>query len=386
MDHTTQSVLFPDLISKPVLAAFDQAHSSSDGGGLLLKAVDERLGLSAKLADCLRDDRDASRVQHGIEEILRQRLFAIALGHPDCNDAYVLADDPTHGQQEFSFYHGHYGGHCFLPLIGTIQFNRERQQSLLCAVLRPGNAGAALGLVPILERLLEKIRAAFPRARIRVRLDGGFGIPQVLDFLDASGVEYVVGLANWPDLKKRARKAQRLAMREYERTGRTHQIFGETLFKTKRTWPYRRRVIYKAEVVGYPGREPRQNLRLVVTNFTMTPKRVYREYCKRGDPENRIKELKHGLGLGRTSCSSFLANQLRVQITAAAYVLMQELARQARHTALQGAQVTRLRDRLLRLPVWVEESVRRVVLHLPTSFLGQRDWLRIALRLGAVPP
>jgi hypothetical protein len=455
-ESTTQSVLFHSLISKPVVAAFDQAHSSIDGGGLLLKAIDERLGLSAKLVDCLRDGREAGKVQHEMVEILRQRLFAIALGHPDCNDARVLADDPihkmlagrapisgdrlasqstlsrfenavgsrelyrlaetiadtvidrhrrrlgrkakiitldfdptddlTHGQQEFSFYHGHYGGHCFLPLIGTIQFNREKGQSLLCAVLRPGNAGAALGLVPILERLLEKIRAAFPKARIRVRLDGGFGNPTVLDYLDTAGVEYVVGLANWPTLKTRAKKAQRLAMREYKRTGRTHQIFGETMFKTKTTWPHRRRVIYKAEVVEYPGREPRQNLRFVVTNFKMTPKHVYREYCKRGDPENRIKELKHGLELGRTSCSSFLANQLRVQITAAAYVLMQELARQARDTDLRDAQVTRLRDRLLRLPVWVEESVRRVVLHLPTSFLGQSEWQRIALRLGAIPP
>ena len=257
-------------------------------------------------------------------------------------------------------------------LIGTIQFNRERGQSLLCAVLRPGNAGAALGLVPILERLLEKVRAAFPKARIRVRLDGGFGNPTVLDYLDTAGVEYVVGLANWPaaqEAEPRRRSALRCA--STRRTGRTHQIFGETMFKTKTTWPHPRRVIYKAEVVDYPGREPRQNLRFVVTNFKMTPKRVYREYCKRGDPENRIKELKHGLELGRTSCSSFLANQLRVQITAAAYVLMQELARQARHTDLRDAQVTRLRDRLLRLPVWVEESVRRVVLHLPTSFLGQ---------------
>jgi hypothetical protein len=455
-ESTTQSVLFPGLISKPALMAFDQAHSSADGGGLLLKAVDEQLGLSTELAECLRDGRESGKVQHELIEMLQQRMFGIALGHPDCNDAHVLADDPihkmlagrapisgaslasqstlsrfensigpgelyrlvetiadtvigrhrrrlgrkakiitldfdptddlTHGQQEFSFYHGHYGGHCYLPLIGTIQFNREKGQSLLCAVLRPGNAGAALGLVPILERLLEKIRAAFPKARVRVRLDGGFGNPTVLDYLDTAGVEYVVGLANWPALKKQAKKAQRLAMREYKRTGRTHQIFGETMFKTKTTWPHPRRVIYKAEVVDYPGREPRQNLRFVVTNFKMTPKRVYRKYCKRGDPENRIKELKHGLELGRTSCSSFLANQLRVQITAAAYVLMQELARQARHTHLHDAQVTRLRDRLLKLPVWVEESVRRVVLHLPTSFLGMGDWQRIAVQLGAIPP
>jgi hypothetical protein len=455
-DSTTQSVLFPHLISKPVLAAFDQVHSSSDGGGLLLKAVDEQLGLSAKLTGCLRDDREAGKVRHDLEELLRQRLFAIALGHPDCNDARVLAhdpihkmlagrtpisgeslasqstlsrfenavgprelyrlgdtiadvvidrhrrrlgrkaktilldfdptDDPTHGQQEFAFYHGHYGTHCYLPLIGTIQFNQEKGQCLLCAVLRPGDAGAAHGLVPILNRLLEKIRSAFPKARIRVRLDGGFAVPTVLDYLDAAGVEYVVGLSNWPALKKRAKKTQQVALREYKRTGKTTQIFGETEFQTKNTWPHPRRVIFKAEVVDYPGREPRQNLRFLVTNFKMTPHHTYRAYCQRGDPENRIKELKHGLELGRTSCSSFLANHLRVQMTAAAYVLMQELARKARHTAYCNAQVSRIRDRLLKLPVWVEESVRRVVLHLPISFLAKTDWQRIAAAVGGHSP
>ena len=104
-------------------------------------------------------------------------------------------------------------------------------------------------------------------------------------------------------------------------------------------------------MVDYPDREPRENLRFVMTNIKQSPKHTYRWYCGRGDPANRIKELEHGLELGRTSCSSFLANQLRVQLTAAAYVLMQELARQARHTDLHDAQVTRLRDRLLRLPV-----------------------------------
>jgi len=456
LDSTTQSVLFPALISKPIWAAFDQAHSSSDGGGLLLKGIDERLELSEKLASCLRDGRESGKVRHEIQELFRQRMFAIALGHPDCNDARTLADDPihkilvgraplsgdplasqstlsrfenavgsgelyrlvetiaetvidrhrrrlgrkaraiildfdptddpAHGQQQFSFYHGHYRTHCFLPLIGTIAFNREKRQSLLCAVLRPGDAGAALGLIPILERLLEKIRVAFPKARIRIRLDGGFAVPSVLDYLDGAGVEYVVGLSNWPALKKAAKTAQRLALSEYKRTGQTTQIFGETLYQTKKTWPEPRRVVFKAEVVDYPGRDPRQNLRFLVTNFKMTAKRTYLFYCLRGDAENRIKELKQGLELGRTSCSSFRANQLRVQLTAAAYVLMQELALQARHTPYRDAQVTRLRDRLLKLPVWVEESVRRIVLHLPNTFRAKDDWSRIAFAVGGASP
>ena len=456
LDPTAQTVLFPHLISKPIVAAFDQDHSSSDGGALLLKGIDEQLGLSARLAECLRDVRQAGKVRHGLEELLQQRLFAIALGYPDANDARELADDPihkmlvgrepisgdplasqstlsrfentpgsvelyrlvetiaetvlsrhrrrlgkrakvitldfdptvdpTHGQQAFSFYHGHYRTHCFLPMVGTIQFNRESKQWILCSVLRPGDAGAALGLIPMLERLLPKVKAAFPKARIRIRLDGGFGTPSVLDFLDSlAGVEYVVGLANWAPLKKRAKSAQVAARREHKQTGRTVQIFGETDYQTMTSWPYPRRVIYKAEVVDYPGREPRENLRFVVTNVKRSPKGVYTWYCQRGDAENRIKELKQGLAMDRTSCSSFRANQFRVQLTVAAYVLLQELSQQARHTQYAEAQVTRLRETLLKLPAWVEESVRRVVLHLPTSFRGQSEWQRLALAVGAHP-
>ena len=455
-DSTAQSVFFPALISKPVVAAFDQEHSSSDGGALLLKAIDEQLGLSEGLAACLREGRQAGKVRHSLVELVQQRLFGIALGYPDGNDAEELADDPihkmlvgrspidgdalasqstvsrfenspgmvelyrvvetiadtvvarhrrrlggrakvdtldfdptvdpTHGQQAFSFYHGHYQTHCFLPLVGTIQFNRESKQWILCSVLRPGDSGAALGLVPLLERLVPKVRAAFPKAQIRIRLDGGFGTPEVLDFLDElAGVEYVVGLSNWAPLKKRANKAQAEAKREHRRTGRTTQVFGETEYQTKTSWPHPRRVVYKAEMVDYPGREPRPNLRFVVTNMRRTPKGVYTWYCQRGDAENRIKELKEGLAMDRTSCSSFLANQFRVQVTVAAYVLLQELAQRARHTEYRNAQVTRLREKLLKLPAWVEESVRRVVVHLPASWVGESDWQRIAVAVGAVP-
>ena len=455
-DSSVHTVSFPDLVSKRIVCAFDQAHSSADGGALLLKAVDEQLGLSEKLAECLRDGRQAGKVRHGLSELVQQRLFAIALGHPDGNDANELAEDPihkmlvgrspvqgdrlasqstvsrfenspgfvelyrlvetiadavlerhrrrlgrrakvvtldfdptvdpTHGQQAFSFYHGHYRTHCFLPLVGTIQFNRESKQRILCSVLRPGDARAALGLVPLLERLLPKVRSAFPKARIRIRLDGGFGTPEVLDFLDElAGVEYVVGLANWAPLKRRAKRAEAEAKRAHRRTGRTTQIYGETDYQTKTTWSHPRRVVYKAEMVDYPGRDPRPNLRFVVTNMKRTPKGVYTWYCQRGDAENRIKELKEGLAMDRTSCSSFRANQFRVQLTVAAYVLFQELGYQARHTKYRDAQVTRLREKLLKLPAWVEETVRRVVVHLPASWVGENEWQRLSVAVGATP-
>jgi len=160
-------------------------------------------------------------------------------------------------------------------------------------------------------------------------------------------------------------------------------VYTETRYAAK-TWPCERRVVIKAEVVRLAGREPRDNPRFVITNLRPTPRFVYEHvYCARGDIENRIKELHDGLQLGRTSCSRFWANQLRVLLTAAAYVLMQELRLRAARTACARTQVTGLRERLLKLGVHVVVSVRRIVLHLPTSTPFLHAWRSIALALGA---
>jgi hypothetical protein len=142
-------------------------------------------------------------------------------------------------------------------------------------------------------------------------------------------------------------------------------------------------VIIKAEVVRLPGREPRCNPRFVVTNLREAPAAVYAGYCQRGNMENRLKELHDSLALGRTSCSQFWANQFRVLLTTAAYVLLQELRRQAQGTACAHAQLATLRERLLKLAVWVERSVRRVVLHLPQCAPWGDTWRRVAVAVGA---
>ena len=147
---------------------------------------------------------------------------------------------------------------------------------------------------------------------------------------------------------------------------------------------WERRVIIKAEVVRHPGRKPKDNPRFVVTNLPQTPRWIYEEvYCQRGDIENRIKELKCGLEIDRTSCCRFFANQFRVLLTASAYVLMQEIRLKAARTSLARAQVTTLRERLFKIGARVVVSARRIVLHLPQSFAFLRDWNRIALALGA---
>jgi hypothetical protein len=451
---TQQPVLFPDLFDRPLLASFDATHGSSDGGAILLKAADRRLGLTERVAGCLRDGRQSGKIDHEIIELLRQRVFAIACGYPDANDAARLSEDPvhkmlldrdpldgdalasqptlsrfenvvdrkdllrigenlgeavierhrrrlrgkarrvtidldvtedpTHGAQQLSFFNGYYDSWCYLPLLGFLRFNDEPEQYLFAAVLRPGNAPDKKGALGLLRRSILMTREAFPRTSTLVRLDGGFSGPETLEALDIlPDVEYVAGIASNAVLRRKAARLMRKARRLSRRTGRTEHVYGECRYRAG-TWTRARRVVIKAEVVVHPEREPKDNPRFVVTNLTGSPRRVYeRSYCYRGEIENRIKELKLGMQIDRTSCTRFLANQFRVLMTAAAYVLMQELRLRAAGTACARSQVWMLREHLLKLGARVDRSARRIVLHLPASFPFIDAWRRVAIALGA---
>src|SRR5580698_77886 len=452
-DSTTECLLFPGIFLKPVVAQFDQREGSSDGGALLLKAANQHYRLVEELTACLRDERQAGKVDHTLQDLVAQRVFAIACGYPDGNDSARLGsdpihklllgrdpiegldlasqptvsrfenavgvkelyrmgetlarsvirrhakrlrrrahrvtidldptDDPTHGAQQLSFFNGHYDTWCYLPVMGFVSFNDEAEQYLCGAVLRPGNVTAAAGAVAILRRLVRMIRHHIPGVQIRVRLDGGFAHPAVLEFLDAQPkLEYVVAMAKNSVLKRVAESGMRRARQLSRRSGKTEHIYGEVRYKAGK-WPRLRRVIIKAEVVRAADKDPKDNPRFVITNMKQSPQWIYEHvYCQRGDVENRIKEL-HKLEIDRTSCTSFWANQFRVLLTAAAYVLMQELRLRAAGTACARAQVDMLRERLLKLGARVLVSVRRVVVHLPAPFPFLPAFRRVALALGA---
>jgi hypothetical protein len=452
-NSTTECLLFPEIFSKPIVMQFDQREGSSDGGALLLKAADRRYGLMACLASCLHDERQAGKIDHSLRELLAQRVFAIACGYPDANDAACLStdpmhkllldrnpveglnlasqptlsrfengvgvkelyrlgealalsviqrhserlrrrayrvtidldptDDPTHGAQQLSFFNGHYDSWCYLPVMGFVSFNDEAEQYLCAAVLRPGNVTATRGAVAILRRLLAMIRHYLPQVRIRVRLDGGFANPEVLAFLDAEPkLDYIVAMAKNAVLKHAASTGMRQARQLSRQSGETEHVYGEVHYAARK-WPHQRRVIIKAEVVRAAGKDPKDNPRFVITNLQQSPQWIYEKvYCQRGNIENRIKEL-HALAIDRTSCTSFWANQFRVLLTAAAYVLMQEIRLRAAHTNCARAQVWTLRERLLKLGARVLVSVRRVVVHLPASFPFLPAFRRVALALGA---
>jgi hypothetical protein len=347
-----------DLASQPTLSRFENAPHRAD-----------LYRMSVALADAV-IERHRQRLKRKVKRI------TIDLDP---------TDDPTHGAQQLTFFNAHYDTWCYLPVAGFLTFNEEPDQYLFAYVLRPGNVGAGVGAIGILSRLLPRLRAAFPRARLRVRLDGGFAAAAMFAFLEREGLEYVVAMGKNKVLQRRAARLMGTARRLSRESGLTAHLYSETRYAAG-TWDQRRRVIIKAEVVRHPGRKPKDNPRFVVTNLKHSPRHLYEAiYCARGDIENRIKELHHGLEIDRTSCSRFLANQLRGLLSAAAYVLYQELRLRAAHTAFRSAQVSTLREHLLKLGAWLESSVRRIVLHLPATCLHRRDWQIIARNLGAAP-
>ena len=268
--------------------------------------------------------------------------------------------------------------------MGTLTFDDEARQYLIAAILRPGNAAGAAGVVSLLHRLLPRLWRAFPDARLRVRLDAGFATPEIFAHLDMAGVEYVVAMGNNAVLARHAEPYVAPLRAVVATTQETATSYGEAAYQAG-TWDAPRRTIIKAEVVWHQGREPRDNPRFVITNLRQTPEWIYTHvYCARGDSENRLKELKHALAFGRTSCTRFWANQLRVTLTAAAFVLFQEIQLRADRTALRGAQVPRLRQALITIGVQVVRSVRRIVLHFPRSHPDAVVWARLAHAFGAV--
>ena len=251
--------------------------------------------------------------------------------------------------------------------------------------MRPGDASAHYGAISILKRAIKKLRDAFGQVTIRVRLDGGFCSPEVLEFLDDQKVEYVMAIANNTVLKEFAEPLMIKARRSSSVSQETEHYFGECRYSAQ-SWDDERRVIIKAEVVQHPGRTPKDNPRFVVTNLKSQPAFIYqRVYCQRAPIENRIKELLYGLNIDRTSCTRFFANQLRGLLTLSAYVLFQELRLNAGETNMANAQVSTLRERLLKLAVWLKRSTRRIVLHLPDSAPWRQEWIQIARALGAHP-
>ena len=437
---TGKSLSFSRLKKQQIVADFQGGRLTSDGGALLLREVDRPLGFTTALADCLADPRDPAKITHDLRTLLAQRIFGIALGYEDLNDHQTLredplfavlaeqrpdpdqplaspstlcrfentmtrdslvrmsavfvdqfvasydrppkeivldfdaTDDPVHGNQEGRFFHGYYDCYCYLPLY---VFCDDR---LLCAYLRPSNIDPAKHSRAILKLLVDRIRQDWPDTRIIFRGDSGFCRWKLLRWCERHDVGYVVGIARNKVLERQAEPFMQAAEAAFVQTGHKQRNFHEVLYAAE-TWDHKRRIIVKAERLTEGP-----NCRFVVTNLTQPPREIYDGcYTARGDMENRIKEQQLGLFADRTSCHVFVANQCRLLLASAAYILIEHLRRLGlKGTEWAKAQVGTIRLKLLKVAARVVTSVRRVVLHLSSAYPDQALFRLLVARLTPI--
>jgi hypothetical protein len=286
-------------------------------------------------------------------------------------------DDPLHGHQEGRFFHGYYDGYCYLPLY---IFCGEH---LLCAKLRRSNIDGAAGAREEIERIVGQIRERWSEVKIILRADSGFCREPLMSWCEQNAVDYVFGLARNSRLVRSIGAELQVAAAESAQTQRPARRFKELVYRTRKSWGRARRVVAKAEQTG-----DKANPRFIVTSLAMRhwpARELYEDfYCARGECENRIKEAQLDLFADRLSAATFRANQLRLWLASAAYVLMHTLRRVGlAGTVLARACANTIRLRLLKIGAVVNVSVRRVKLAMSEACPNQREFIAAFHALGA---
>ncbi len=436
MSNCTQAAFdFPPVKRRRVQAQFSGGEVTSDGGVMLLREADRLTGLMEAIDRVIPDPRDPDLITHSQLSLLRQRVYALALGYEDLNDherlrtdpaiqtavdrdtdlgsqatlcrleqrgdrALAVAihrvlvehfiasfdtppeelvldfdatDDPVHGRQEGRFFHGYYDAYCFLPLYVFCG------DQLLVAYLRRSNIDAAQHAWAILSLLVKRLRQAWPKERITFRGDSGFCRWRMLRWCERHGVDYITGLARNERLQAKIGNHATMAEISYRESREKIRWFTEFHYAAD-TWDRDRRVIAKIE---HSAKGP--NPRFVLTNLTGDPETLYTEvYCARGDMENRIKEQQLGLFADRTSCHAWWPNQFRLLLSSLAYVLMETVRRVAlKGTELARAQVTTIRLKLLKIGAVIVLNTRRVRFLLSSAYPHQELFRLAAARLTA---
>jgi hypothetical protein len=440
-DCKQQALLFPELTARPVAVDFQAGYVSSDGGGVLLARLDRRAGYLERFARCFTDHRDPALVEHTVEQLLRQRVYALALGYEDLNDhdrlcldpllaslcgkqdplgqdrarakdkgkalcgkstlnrleltpaaadararykkivartegvedffisEYVRSlapetaavtldldatDDPLHGHQEGRFFHGYYGGYCYLPLY---IFDGDWP---VVAWLRSSDRDASDGALGKVQKIVAALRQRFPQIEITLRADSGFCRNALMTWCELHGVFYLFGLARNPVLERKlaAGLAKARALSE-QNAGAPARVFVEMTYRAG-SWHAARWVIGKAEWT-----QGEANPRFIITNqcpLDFQAQALYeQDYCGRGNMENRIKEQQLDLYADRTSTETMRSNQLRLWFSTLAYLLLNQLRRVGLPgTRLAQATCGTIRLRLLKIGALVRVSVRRV--------------------------
>jgi hypothetical protein len=426
---------FPAVKKRSVSASFTGGDVTSDGGIVLLRQTDRRLGLTQALARVLPDLRDPERIEHPLLALVRQRIYGLAQGYEDLNDHDTLrhdlawqtaverdqplassptlcrlenradrqvawavhevmveqfiasfaqpptelivdfdsTDDRVHGHQEGRFFHGYYGDYCFLPLY---VFCGEQ---MLVSYLRPANIDPARHAWAVLKFLVARLRQAWPKVKIIFRGDSGFCRWRLLRWCEAHQVGYIVGLAKNPRVLGLVQSFIKQAQTDFQAQGQKQRLFGEVAYAAQ-SWDKERRVLVKAEHT-----DKGSNPRFVVTNLEGAAQALYDQmYCTRGEMENRIKEQQLGLFADRTSCHGWWANQFRLLLSSCAYVLRERMRALAlTGTELARAQVSTIRLKLLKIGAVVLRNTRKVRLLLSSSYPYQAIFSQVVKALGS---
>ena len=284
-------------------------------------------------------------------------------------------DLPLHGKQEGRFFHGYYGNYCYLPLYVFCG------DHVLCARLREASHDAAFGCREEIERIVAQIRTVWPEVKIILRGDSGFCRNDLMNWCEDNKVDFLFGLAKNKRLVRIIGADLHAAMELWKQTAKPARIFSEFRYGAKKTkkggWDRERRVVAKAEHI-----DGKQNPRFVVTSLTgeeCAAQELYEQrYCERGNMENRIKE-QFCLFADRVSAETMRANQMRLYLSAMAYILVSGLRRVGlKGTELAQAQVSTIRTKLLKIGAQIRVTVRKVWVSMASSYpwqgLYQQVW------------
>ena len=435
----------PAVAGKPVHVGFDGGRLTSDGGILLLAAVEQRLKIAERLAACIEDPRDPNRVVHQFAEMIRYRALLIAAGYPDGNDCNALKSDPV-----FKMAIGRLPDSgqdlCSQPTISRLEnlpgptalkrmmvtmidvfcdsFDPVPRRILLdiddtedavhggqqlalfnahydsrcflpihiyeattgkpvAVILRAGKTPDGAEVALILRHVIGHIRARWPAVEIIVRGDSHYGRPEAMEWCERNRIGYIFSLAgNSVLLRQISPLAEDAALGRLAGEGDKVRRYDDFRYAAK-SWKVERRVIARVEA-GPQGADSR----FVVTNLPGLPKTLYKKvYCARGQAENLIKAHKLHLASGRTSCTKATANQFRLLIHTAAYWLMLALRGVAPRTSFwRDAQFDTIRLGLIKVAGRVTETVTRIKLALPTFFPYQAGFADLAGRIAKLPP
>jgi len=324
------------------------------------------------------------RIDHDDAAIERHFVDCMLDAHERPPERIVLdldaTDDQLHGHQEGRFFHGYYGGYCYLPLYIFCG------DHLLVAKLRTANQDAATGSVEELARVVTHIRGRWPEVEIWIRADSGFARESIMAWCETHDVHYVLGLAKNARLRRAIGGALAEAEAEHRTTQAPARRYRELVYRTRKSWSRERRVVGKGEWL--PGKS---NPRFVVTsigaNVYDAPTLYEQIYCARGDMENRIKEQQLALFADRTSTATLRANQLRLWLSSMAYVLMAQLRRTGlRDTALACAQADTIRLRLFKIATIIRLSARRIAISFSSVYPLQSLFAAVLAQLRRAPP